>query len=161
MPFGEFRLPPEPRSVGIARRRLREQLAEWGLDDLEYEACQALTEIATNVVLHARTDFVVRVEWSAYVLRVCVRDYSTKLPIQRDYAAEATTGRGLTVVQTMCRSWGVERTGDGKQVWFELAVEAPAGGRRADGAQRERASGGSDEVASSAAASSLRLRDAA
>jgi len=124
MPSADFRLPPNPQSVGEARRRLRALLHDWDLDDLELAASQGLTELATNAVIHARTEFEVHVKWDGEVLNVCVRDFSSKLPIQRDYAAEATTGRGLRVVQSICRSWGVERTDQGKQVWFELAPGA-------------------------------------
>ncbi|MBV9291688.1 MAG: ATP-binding protein [Frankiales bacterium] len=126
MPSADFRLPPNPQSVGESRRRLRALLHDWDLDELEFAATQGLTELATNAVIHARTDFEVHVNWKGEVLTVCVRDFSPKLPIQRDYAAEATTGRGLRVVQSICRSWGVERTDEGKQVWFEVAPGAGA-----------------------------------
>jgi anti-sigma regulatory factor (Ser/Thr protein kinase) len=128
MPTAQLRLPPEPRSVQTARRMARDTLASWGLDTMEFAASQGLTELATNAVLHARTDFEVTLDWSDGVLRVCVRDYSRKPPRQRNYAAEATTGRGLSVVDRLCQSWGVEPTPDGKQVWFEVTeAGAPVG----------------------------------
>jgi anti-sigma regulatory factor (Ser/Thr protein kinase) len=127
MPTAQLQLPPEPESVGIARRMLRDQLIDWRIDGLEFAASQALTELATNAVIHARTDFTVTVEWSEDVLRVCVHDRSPKLPVQRTYALDATTGRGLALVARLCRSWGVERDGTGKQVWFEVSAGAGVG----------------------------------
>jgi signal transduction histidine kinase len=96
---------------------LRESLTAWGLDDLEYVASQALTELATNAVLHARTDFDVTVERTAGVVRVCVEDRSPRLPVQRSYAVDAATGRGLRLVNRL----------PGKRVWFELREGESAG----------------------------------
>ena len=122
MPTAQLRLAPAPESVGAARRMLRETLAGWGLSVLEFAASQALTEIATNAVIHARTAFQVTVEWADDVLKVCVEDGSSRLPVQRRYAADATTGRGLSLVDRLCRTWGVRRTDAGKQVWFEVTA---------------------------------------
>lgn len=127
MPTAELRLPPEPSSVGTARHLLRETLERWHLSGLEFAAAQALTEIATNAVIHARTDFSVVIEWDDEVLRVCVHDHSPRLPMPRSYGVDATTGRGLAMVARLCRSWGVESTDDGKQVWFEVAGGEDAG----------------------------------
>jgi anti-sigma regulatory factor (Ser/Thr protein kinase) len=106
---------------------LREQLSTWGLDALEFSACQALTELSTNAVIHARTEFGVTVDWSDDVLKVGVQDGSPKLPVERAYGLDATTGRGLALVGQLCRSWGVERRGAGKVVWFEVVADAEPG----------------------------------
>lgn len=121
MPHARVALAPEPQSVGRARRLLRESLTAWSLDNLEFAASQALTELATNAVIHARTAFDVLLESNNGTLRVCVDDRSQRLPVQRSYAIDAATGRGLRLVNRLCRSWGVERTADGKRVWFEIA----------------------------------------
>lgn len=131
MPSERLRLPPEPSSVGTARHLLRQMLERWELEGLEFAATQALTEIATNAVIHARTDFEVVIDWDGEVLRVCVHDRSPRLPMPRRYGLDATTGRGLAMVDRLCRSWGVEATEDGKQVWFEVA-SADHGGAEAD-----------------------------
>jgi anti-sigma regulatory factor (Ser/Thr protein kinase) len=123
MPTASLRLAPTPESVGAARRMLRETLSTWGLPVLEYAAAQALTEIATNAVIHARTAFNVTLQWADDVLKVCVEDESPRLPVQRSYAVDATTGRGLSLVDRLCRSWGVQRTETGKQVWFEVSAD--------------------------------------
>ncbi|MDQ1695320.1 MAG: hypothetical protein QOJ03_673 [Frankiaceae bacterium] len=126
MPSARVSLAPEPQSVGRARRLLRESLATWGLDNLEFAASQALTELATNAVIHARTDFDVLLEWTDGALHVGVEDRSARMPVQRSYAIDAATGRGLRLVNRLCRSWGVERTDAGKRVWFEIADVAGA-----------------------------------
>lgn len=120
MPTEHLRLPPEPSSVSVARATLRQVLTGWDIEDLEFASSQALTELATNAVLHARTDFEVAISWDKEVLRVCVEDRSPRLPTQRNYGLDATTGRGLALVERLCRSWGVTQTDAGKQVWFEV-----------------------------------------
>lgn len=120
MPTADLSLAPEPSSVGAARRFLRATLEQWGVGELEYAANQALTELATNAVIHARTPFEVTIEWADDVLRVLVVDRSPQLPVQRSYRADAATGRGLAVVSSLCRSWGSEPRAGGKAVWFDL-----------------------------------------
>jgi hypothetical protein len=47
--------------------------------------------------------------------------------VQRSYAVDAATGRGLRLVNRLCRSWGVEKAEPGKRVWFELREGESAG----------------------------------
>jgi anti-sigma regulatory factor (Ser/Thr protein kinase) len=50
-----FRLPRHPASVGLARRRVREHLADWGHrpdDPALADAVLVVSELATNVVRH-------------------------------------------------------------------------------------------------------------
>jgi PAS domain S-box-containing protein len=114
--------PPEPVSAGQARRFLRSFLREHGRDDLVDAAQTALSEVVTNAVLHAHTDF----EVSAALLddgalRVEVTDRNPLLPAQRGYGDQATTGRGMQLVAAMTTDCGVVSHGaGGKSVWFVL-----------------------------------------
>ncbi len=50
-----FRLPRHPASVGLARRRVRDHLADWGHrsdDPALLDAVLLVSELATNVVRH-------------------------------------------------------------------------------------------------------------
>lgn len=123
MPSAQHRFSPEPSSVGRARRFVRTMLVHWQADDVEFAASQALTELATNAVIHARTEFVVAIVWDRDVLRVDVHDGSVKPPVQRRYAPDAATGRGLALVERLCRSWGVDQQAEGKTVWCEITAE--------------------------------------
>ena len=38
----------------------------------------------------------------------------------RDYGTDATTGRGMRLVDSISSRWGVDRSPDRKVVWFEL-----------------------------------------
>ena len=53
-------------------------------------------------------------------LRVCVHDSSPAARGVRRYAADATTGRGLRLVESMSSQWGVADASFGKTIWFEI-----------------------------------------
>jgi hypothetical protein len=57
-------------------------------------------------------------------LRVDVHDTSCSLPAVAEVPADAETGRGLLLVETLSDEWGFYRTPSGKAVYFTLASEA-------------------------------------
>lgn len=115
-------VPPETVSVSQVRRRARQLLGEWGAEAYEWLLSQLLTEVSTNAVLHAATAFEVRLQLSGERLRCEVTDTSPKVPRpRRHHAPDATTGRGLTLVEELSTAWGVTRREGGKTVWFELS----------------------------------------
>ncbi|HEY4314775.1 MAG TPA: ATP-binding protein, partial [Actinomycetes bacterium] len=79
------------RSVGDARRFLREVMAQWETDDYDMTAPQVLTELATNAALHARSDYTVHLRLDPESLLVEVTDSSPAWPQQRHYGNDATT----------------------------------------------------------------------
>lgn len=121
------RFAAEPQSAGQARRLLRR-----ALDDAERlqwleAAALALSELVTNVVLHAHTPFVVVVEVQADRLRVEVRDRSPVLPVPAPHEPDATTGRGLALVSAVTDTCGTHSLGaTGKAVWFTLGTRPAA-----------------------------------
>jgi anti-sigma regulatory factor (Ser/Thr protein kinase) len=123
----ESTLPPEARSVRTARRLLTEALLKFGCADLEVTTSLLISEIVTNAVLHARTPLTVSIEQAPDGVRVAVADGSKVIPAVRHYSREATTGRGIRLVESMASSWGVEPTADGKTVWFVVS-STPADG---------------------------------
>ncbi len=121
-------LPPEPRSVREARGLVRTALAGWALEHLEAPAVLLVSELATNVVLHARTPFVVTAEQRGEVLRISITDASANRPSRRRHGVQAGTGRGLGLVATLATEWGAEPAEHpfAKTVWFELPVDPAA-----------------------------------
>jgi anti-sigma regulatory factor (Ser/Thr protein kinase) len=80
------------------------------------------TELATNAVLHAHSPFTVSVQVDQGWVRVEVTDSSPVLPPKpRLPRPDATSGRGLVLVDILATRWGSERLETGKRVWFELA----------------------------------------
>ena len=102
-----------------AREHVRNALVEAGRDHWVDDAALAVSELVSNVVLHACTDCELSVSVSWDSARVSVRDFSNALPIERHYRADATTGRGLTIVARLSAAFGVDPLGhNGKVVWF-------------------------------------------
>jgi PAS domain S-box-containing protein len=119
------RLPPDPRSAAVARRLLREALAEADRAEWIESAELALGEVVANAVLHSHTAFQVRLEIRPASVHVEVQDANPILPIPRDYDVEATTGRGLALVAVLSLECGVRSLGRlGKVVWFDVGAVA-------------------------------------
>ena len=78
------------------------------------------SELVTNAILHARTHIELAVRCESATIRVEVDDRSPQLPVPEPAAVDATTGRGLTLVDVMSGAWGVEERASGKTVWFEV-----------------------------------------
>lgn len=107
--------------MGEARLFVREALAITDASaDIVDSAVLLVSELATNVTLHARTDLQVTLRFDDNVLWGEVKDWNSRLP-QPCLAPEgATTGRGLALVDAVATRWGIERDEDGKLVWFSL-----------------------------------------
>jgi PAS domain S-box-containing protein len=117
-------LPPLPTSVGEARRLVRRSLRDAGQDHLIDDAELLVSEIVTNALVHAGTPIEVGVIPRAGRLRIEVADGSPHAPSPRHYTALSGTGRGLMLLEDLVDDWGVETTGPGKTVWFELGRHA-------------------------------------
>lgn len=118
-------LPGVSSSVPTARHFVESLLTAWDSPDLAWTGALVVSELAANCALHARTPFSVRVEQqSAGRVRVEVADASPRVPQQRAYGLDATTGRGLRLVDQLSASWGVDTAPDGKTVWVELSDAA-------------------------------------
>ena len=114
---------PEPGEVFSARHFVAWALESWGLE------CEDLpllvSELATNAVLHARSDFEVTVIRLPLRLRVEVFDQNTRLPSFAVAPPDAYSGRGLMLLRELASAWGVESHSDsGKTIWFELELSA-------------------------------------
>ncbi|MET9834711.1 ATP-binding protein [Streptomyces sp. NPDC006385] len=119
-----------PSRIGQVRRIVSAQLRYWHLDPLIDRAALCVTELLTNVHLHAQPDKTCTVEIELLLdrLTVSVRDSDPRLPVVADTGdadALATCGRGLAMVAAVSESWGVRPDGDaGKVVWFTLPTPA-------------------------------------
>ena len=108
-------LPATPDSVRTARRFVAERVRRCPVGVAS--DCLLLTsELATNCVVHARTDYVVRVVLEEGKVRVEVVDDEPDMP------QVCERGRGLRMVDDLAAAWGAEPCvdGPGKIVWFEI-----------------------------------------
>lgn len=82
------------------------------------------SELATNAVLHARTDFDVGLCVTKSTVRIAVSDRSSRPPTPIVVDGDATSGRGLRLLDLLASRWGTEMTPTGKSVWFEIPLAA-------------------------------------
>ena len=114
---------PEPGVVGDARHMVAAALADEGFGEEACFVAKLLTsELVTNAVIHAGDGFELVVTVDDDRARVAVKDSDSRLPQLGRAPDDATTGRGLKLVDAMASSWGAERRAAGKVVWFDLAA---------------------------------------
>ncbi|MFE7167403.1 ATP-binding protein [Streptomyces sp. NPDC057616] len=127
-----FRLPRHPASVGLARHRVRDHLADWGHppdDPALADAVLLVSELATNVVRHGpllEREFEVAV--TALADGSClieVSDEGRLEPRLRVVGDWEEAGRGLHLVESVAAAWGVWSRGHhGKTVWALVTANA-------------------------------------
>jgi anti-sigma regulatory factor (Ser/Thr protein kinase) len=116
------------RNVADARRFAREVLDGAGNHDDGWVVAQVVSELATNAIVHAGTGFILTVAYDESSIRVSVTDRNPLArAVLRRFSAETTTGRGLRLVDTLGRSWGVDQTKSVKTVWCDLQRGAMVG----------------------------------
>ena len=120
--------PPEASSVPASRRHVRQVLTEAGHEEWLDAAQLAVSEIATNAVLHAHTPYEVTVHATAREVHVLVWDDDTAQPVRRSSGPDDTTGRGLDLVAAVVDGFGVDVVGPNKVVWFSLGTDQPLAG---------------------------------
>ncbi|PJE96754.1 protein kinase [Streptomyces carminius] len=118
---GDWRLPPEPRSVARARELALRQLADWELDDLADTTELLVSELVTNALRYGEGDIRLRLLLDRTL--VCeVWDTGLVQPRRRRARDTDEGGRGLQLVDLLSTGWGSRRTPRGKIVWFELCL---------------------------------------
>lgn len=121
-------LPQDGRAAGQARAAVREQLGKWGLEDLADTTELVASELVSNAVRYGEAPGELRL-LRYERLTVEVSDFGPDLPQIQHSDVSDESGRGLQLINMLCRRWGSCRTPDGKVVWAEqdLPVRAGAG----------------------------------
>ncbi|MFI8080878.1 SpoIIE family protein phosphatase [Kitasatospora sp. NPDC086009] len=120
--------------ISEVRAELRDALRRWGVAELVDTAELLASELVTNAIRHTDRDamFTARLYREAAAdggrarLRVEVEDESDLWPTRRTPGEQASSGRGLMLVEALADGWGVEPRGSGKRMWFELTATTPA-----------------------------------
>jgi PAS domain S-box-containing protein len=132
----ERSFPADPIRVSEARRLAGQTFGCWDMDPAQAElACLLVSEVVTNVVLHAavessrrqgtaRGDFTLRLRRGVATVWVEVFDRDLRLPRIRSAGESDEGGRGLYLVDQLATRWGSRPTQDGKAVWFEIPTHA-------------------------------------
>ncbi|MFB8353092.1 ATP-binding protein [Streptomyces niveus] len=118
---------PEPISVGLSRHTSRVFLRLCGVaDPLTESVVLCISELVTNGVTHGVGDVSLRVRWCTTEIRVEVIDGSSVPATMRLASADATSGRGLGLVEALSEDWGASN--DGRTTWCTFRI--PAGSAR-------------------------------
>ena len=109
-------------SVSTARRFVRDVLREQPCETVE--AAELMTsELATNAVRHAHSDFELAVHCTQRNIRIEVSDSGQHQPTLRSPTPHERSGRGLRIVQELSETWGTVPSPNGKTVWFTLPTQ--------------------------------------
>jgi anti-sigma regulatory factor (Ser/Thr protein kinase) len=123
----QTRLAPSPESVRAARDLVTHACHTWRLFQAEvHDARLIMSELATNAVEHARTNFVATVSRNDTRLHLAVRDGTAQFPHLSEpeptdqQAPLHERGRGLQLVHATAAAWGAMPTRGGKVVWATI-----------------------------------------
>ena len=117
------RFPNTPGSVTHARRFVQEHL-DGAPPDVADAVAVMTSELATNSVRHAESEFEVGIDRTPDAIRIEVTDAGPGSPVVRSPDPAGPSGRGLYIVEQLADEWGVRRadgTGE-KTVWFTVAL---------------------------------------
>lgn len=111
----------EPVITDVRRARVFAQQASGFSGPASERVALLVSELASNVIVHARTPFSVTTRRDGDVFRVEVHDDNSSMPKLRQVEVDAMSGRGIYLVSKIASRWGVEKCpGDGKIVWVEV-----------------------------------------
>jgi anti-sigma regulatory factor (Ser/Thr protein kinase) len=122
----QARLSPRPNCVRDARDLVKRACHSWQLPHLLQDTSLITSELASNAIEHARTDFAVTVSRDAGRLHVAVQDGVPEFPRPRWPALVSPPlslrprGHGLLLVHAVADAWGAMPTRGGKVVWATL-----------------------------------------
>jgi anti-sigma regulatory factor (Ser/Thr protein kinase) len=118
----ERRFPAQAVAVTMCRRFVATSLADVPAETRCVAELMA-SELATNAITHAASEFTVRVEHDDHRIKVEVSDEGTALPCLRNPSEDEVHGRGLHIVNNLADTWGSRANpGGGKTIWFALHV---------------------------------------
>jgi anti-sigma regulatory factor (Ser/Thr protein kinase) len=136
-----LRLTAVPTAVGHSRMFVRHTLDRWKLMEHEESATLIMSELVTNAIKASgitdpdprpwqiKDEHVIGAQLQVVhgKLFVEVWDRTPETPVRQNPDFNATSGRGLLLVESLAEDWGICRPHvGGKVVWAELPVELPA-----------------------------------
>ena len=107
-------------SPRTARHFVEGVLSRWKCDQRVDTINLLVSELVTNAIVHGGSSADVAVRLTETAVRVSVADRSDGLPRLKDAEAGDTSGRGVSLVDSLASAWGVERLPVGKAIWFEV-----------------------------------------
>jgi anti-sigma regulatory factor (Ser/Thr protein kinase) len=115
-------LAAQPTSARRARAFVRDQVAAPLAESAELVA----SELVTNGVLHAQGPLTLGIVAGDDCVLIGVSDESDERPAEHEPSLSAEGGRGIALVASIARWWGVHRQESGKIIWCLIEKE-PSG----------------------------------
>lgn len=116
-----WELPPGGRAASVARRLVAEHLGAWGLPDLVDVSELVISELVGNALRYGDGAGQLRMVRGER-LTLEVSDTGPDLPQIQHADVSDEGGRGLQLINMLCRRWGSCRTVTGKVVWAEQNI---------------------------------------
>jgi anti-sigma regulatory factor (Ser/Thr protein kinase) len=110
----------DPDAVAAARKYTVEKLRDWGAGEQSAAAALIVSELASNAIKHACSEFELSLRWDDERLRITVSDASAVRPVPRKPEPGATSGYGLNIVNALASDWGCTWGNQGKEIWVQL-----------------------------------------
>ncbi|MFI8002584.1 SpoIIE family protein phosphatase [Streptomyces sp. NPDC086010] len=117
----EWDLPTEGNPASTARKLVTEQLALWGLGELADVTELVVSELVGNALRYGGGPGRLRLLRDERLV-VELADTGPDLPQIQHADVSDEGGRGLQLINLLCRSWGSCRTATGKVVWAEQNI---------------------------------------
>ncbi|WP_069172004.1 ATP-binding SpoIIE family protein phosphatase [Streptomyces griseus] len=114
-------LPTEGNPASTARRLVTDQLTRWGLADLADVTELVVSELVGNAMRYGGGPGRLRLLRDERIA-VEVADTGPDLPQIQHAGVSDEGGRGLQLINMLCRRWGSCRTAGGKVVWAEQNI---------------------------------------
>ncbi|WP_370416372.1 SpoIIE family protein phosphatase [Streptomyces fradiae] len=114
----EWPLPQEGRAASVARGLVTDQLAVWDLTELADVFELVVSELVGNALRYGNGPGRLRLLRGDRLI-VEVSDTGPDLPQIQHADLGDEGGRGLQLINMLCRRWGSSRTATGKVVWAE------------------------------------------
>ncbi len=114
-----------PEAVGAMREITRILLRLWAKERLCDKADLGVSELLTNVLNHAPGDCELLVDETPQGVDIAVSDFSDALPVVKEVAWDATSGRGLFMLSLLADSLEILLLARGKQVRLQPRLAEP------------------------------------
>jgi anti-sigma regulatory factor (Ser/Thr protein kinase) len=119
-------VPQDLTAPETARRFVAASCDAAGLvGDVRDAAVLLVSEVITNAVVHGLSAPRLTVWTTDSSVRVEVGDLGPDLPVQVDADLDASSGRGLAILDSCASSWGWRLKRQGKVLWFIVRTDQP------------------------------------
>ncbi|MDX2757326.1 ATP-binding protein [Streptomyces europaeiscabiei] len=110
-----------PEALAAMREVTRIHLRLWSMEELTFTAELGVSELLTNVLIHAPGDCELLVRATPDGVVVGVTDFEDTVPVVKEPTDDQVGGRGLFLLSQLADELEVHQLTHGKQVWFRLS----------------------------------------